>query len=76
MTINFEGMTWPVPPDYDAKCPHACTAERCVISTVGVCKHPSMTSEEGCGPITRINRSAARKFLGIAPELKHEDVVR
>lgn len=47
------------------KCPDACTQERCVISTVGVCKHPSFTSDSGCGPITMANRELARKVVKI-----------
>jgi hypothetical protein len=47
------------------KCPEACTQERCVISTVGVCKHPSFTSDSGCGPITMANRELARKVVKI-----------
>lgn len=44
-------------------CPSACTAARCVISTVGVCKHPFKTSESGCGPITMRNRERALKLI-------------
>jgi hypothetical protein len=46
------------------QCPTACTAARCVISTVAQCKHPLKSSDDGCGPITLCNRVAARKFLG------------
>ena len=48
------------------KCCNACTAERCVISTVATCKHPYLTSDSGCGPITMANREAAKKHV------KHE----
>jgi len=44
-------------------CPTACTPERCVISTVGVCKHPYMVGDAGCGQITLRNREAAKKVL-------------
>ena len=44
-------------------CPSACTAERCVISTVAVCKHPFKSSMNGCGPITLANRERARKLI-------------
>jgi hypothetical protein len=45
-------------------CCSACTAERCVISTVAVCKHPYKSGVSGCGPITMANRVAAIKYLG------------
>ncbi|WP_316196858.1 hypothetical protein [Bradyrhizobium sp. SZCCHNS3053] len=63
----FTGITRPEAPDFVARCPAACTAERCVISTVGVCKHPYLSPDEGCGPITMANRNEARKLLGILP---------
>jgi hypothetical protein len=58
MKTDFTGMTID-------KCPAACTAERCVISTVGICKHPAKSGDEGCGPVTMANRRAACNFLGI-----------
>jgi hypothetical protein len=58
MTSEFEGME-------GRKCPDACAAEHCVISTLGVCKHPRMTGDDGCGPITLGNRARALAFLGI-----------
>lgn len=45
------------------KCCDACTADRCVISTVGVCKHPYLTGDAGCGPTTMKNRIEARKII-------------
>jgi hypothetical protein len=60
MTTEFAGMT-------RTKCPEACTAERCVISTVGRCKHPLMGGEGGCGPVTLANRARALAYLGIFP---------
>jgi hypothetical protein len=47
-------------------CPVACTPERCVISTVNVCKHPGLTGDSGCGPITIANRELARKVIKIS----------
>lgn len=44
-------------------CPSACTAEKCVISTVGVCHHPFKTAPNGAGPITMANREKARKLI-------------
>lgn len=44
-------------------CPAACTAEHCVISTVGVCKHPYKSAPNGCGPITLKNREEALKLI-------------
>jgi uncharacterized phage protein gp47/JayE len=44
-------------------CCAACTAERCVISTVDICKHPYKTADSGCGPVTMKNRIAVRKIL-------------
>ena len=44
-------------------CPAACTAERCVISTVGICHHPFKTAPNGAGPITLANRKKARKRI-------------
>lgn len=45
------------------KCPTACTSERCVISTVGVCKHPMLAPASGCGPVTLANRAKALKMI-------------
>lgn len=53
---EFAGMT-------ATKCPSACTPDRCVISTVNVCKHPNLSPAAGCGPITRANRDRATKYL-------------
>lgn len=53
---EFEGVT-------PTLCCKACTEERCVISTVGVCKHPMKTTDSGCGPITLRNRDAVKKIL-------------
>jgi hypothetical protein len=64
--IDFTGMTMPTAPSYIAKCPDACTPERCVISTVALCKHPATSADQGCGPITMENRREALKALGIA----------
>lgn len=44
-------------------CPAACTPERCVISTVGVCAHPIKSAAGGFGPITTANRERARKLI-------------
>lgn len=44
-------------------CCAACTPERCVISTVDVCKHPFKTADSGCGPVTMKNRLRVRKLL-------------
>ncbi|WP_316176256.1 hypothetical protein [Bradyrhizobium sp. SZCCHNRI1073] len=44
-------------------CPAGCTADRCVISTVAICKHPFKTADNGCGPITMANRERARKLI-------------
>lgn len=49
-------------------CPTACTAERCVISTVNVCKHPRKTGDGGCGPITMENRRKVMKLI------KHQQI--
>ena len=46
-----------------SKCPVACTEKRCVISTVGVCRHPFLSSDNGCGPVTMANRDRARKLI-------------
>lgn len=51
-------------------CPAACTAERCIISTVDICKHPKTTSDSGCGPVTLRNRERALKYL------KHQEIDR
>lgn len=67
--IDFTGMT-------RETCPNACTEQRCVISTVGVCKHPCFASDDGCGPITLQNRHAARHLLGIVPEPAEGDAIR
>lgn len=61
MKTDFTGMTI-------EKCPAACTVDRCVISTVDMCKHPAKSGDEGCGPITMANRMAACKFLGIVKQ--------
>jgi hypothetical protein len=61
MKIDLTGMTL-------ADCPKACTAERCVMSTVSVCKHPVKCADDGCGPITLRNRHEARRFLGLNKE--------
>jgi hypothetical protein len=53
---EFVGMT-------SDKCPRACTAERCIISSVGVCKHPSKSGIVGCGPVTLENRKTALAYL-------------
>lgn len=45
------------------KCPDGCTADRCVISTVGQCKHPYKSGDGGCGPITMANRARAKKLI-------------
>lgn len=75
--IDFKGMTAPAEPDYVGRCPDACTEKRCVISTVGSCKHPYKTGDAGCGPITMANRVRARKFLGAVPKpLNHGDAIR
>lgn len=47
------------------KCPDACTADHCVISTVNICKHPFLTGDAGCGPITMANRELAAKVIKI-----------
>lgn len=44
-------------------CCAACTPDRCVISTVGVCKHPYKTAVDGCGPITIANRDKALRII-------------
>ncbi len=44
-------------------CPTACTPARCVISTVGICKHPYKSSVNGCGPRTMENRDKAKKLI-------------
>ena len=50
------------------KCCDACTPEHCVISTVNVCKHPYLTGDSGCGPITMANRIKAKKLI------KHQEI--
>lgn len=45
------------------KCPAACTADHCVISTVGVCKHPLRAPASGCGPVTLANQAKALKII-------------
>ena len=45
------------------KCPSACTADHCVISTTGICKHPLIAPDSGCGPITMANRLKALKII-------------
>jgi hypothetical protein len=57
MNDDLEGMTI-------LECPKACTKESCVISTVGSCKHPFKSGDDGCGPVTMYNRARARLFLG------------
>ncbi len=47
------------------RCPAACTPEHCVISTVNICKHPLLTGESGCGPITVANRETALKVIKV-----------
>jgi hypothetical protein len=59
---KFAGMTV-------EDCPTACTPDRCVISTVNVCKHPAKSGTEGCGPITMANRREAAKYLGLQPKV-------
>jgi hypothetical protein len=49
-------------------CPRACTKDRCVISTVAVCKHPCKSPVSGCGPLTIKNREAALRLI------KHQKV--
>jgi hypothetical protein len=49
-------------------CCKRCTVERCLISTVALCKHPLMTSATGCGPLTLANRDKALKII------KHQQV--
>lgn len=44
-------------------CPAACTATRCVISTVDICHHPFKTAPNGAGPKTLANREKARKRI-------------
>jgi hypothetical protein len=68
MNPDFTGMTKPHAPDFIARCPSACTAERCVISTIAICKHPAKSGDEGCGPITMNNRREACKALSIRQE--------
>lgn len=46
-----------------SSCCADCTADCCVISTVGVCKHPYKSSDSGCGPVTMENRAAVRKLI-------------
>jgi hypothetical protein len=53
---EFAGMT-------TDKCPRACTAERCIISSVAVCKHPCKSPMSGCGPVTVENRKTALAYL-------------
>ena len=55
------------------KCLDACTVDRCVISTVGVCKHPFMAGNDGCGPITISNRARALAYMGVFPEDKNRE---
>lgn len=44
-------------------CPAACRADRCCISTVGVCAHPYKSAVNGFGPVTMENRERARKLI-------------
>lgn len=53
---EYAGMT-------TTTCPIACTAKRCVISTVDICKHPLLAPANGCGPVTLKNRDRALKML-------------
>lgn len=53
---QFAGVT-------QSDCCLACTTDRCVISTVNLCKHPLKTGDAGCGPITMRNREAVRKII-------------
>jgi hypothetical protein len=56
VTGEFAGIT--------AKdCPHACTVDKCCISTVGICAHPYKSAVNGFGPITMANRDRARKLI-------------
>lgn len=55
-TNEFAGIT-------ATTCCAGCTPDRCVISTVAVCKHPYKSSDAGCGPVTMRNRLAAKKLL-------------
>ncbi|MBR0936692.1 hypothetical protein [Bradyrhizobium jicamae] len=61
MKTDLTGMTL-------EKCPAACTAEKCVISTVDRCKHPAKSPDEGCGPVTMANRRAAAALLGLVKQ--------
>lgn len=45
------------------QCPIACVGGYCVISTTGVCKHPSKAGDSGCGPVTMRNRERAAKII-------------
>lgn len=53
---EFAGMTF-------TRCALGCTPERCVISTVSICKHPYLAPPNGCGPVTLANRDRATKYL-------------
>jgi len=74
MSIDLAGITKPEAPDYIAKCPKACTEKRCVISTVASCRHPCLSSDEGCGPVTMANRHKARRVLGIVLPASDGDI--
>lgn len=77
--IDLTGITAPSKAnDFVARCPAACRTDHCVISTVGVCKHPCTSADDGCGPITMANRHEARRFLGIvlAPQGDSGDLIR
>jgi hypothetical protein len=74
-TPDFTGMTMPTPTELVARCPNACSADRCVISTVAVCKHPAKSGDQGCGPITLANRHEALKALGITI-LSNGEIIR
>lgn len=52
----FAGVT-------ESQCCADCTEERCVISTVNLCKHPYKTGPAGCGPITLENRTKVMKII-------------
>ncbi len=45
------------------KCCDGCTEEKCLISTVAVCKHPFKTGDSGCGPVTLKNREEVRRIV-------------
>ena len=57
--IDFGGMT-------KNKCPNACKVDRCIISTIALCRHPLKGGGEADGPITSANKAAALAYLGIS----------